>query len=467
MSMQNCRFDADLLILGFFLPLSESELGGNGAMEEEEEGGGGEMWLVRWWPAEEARDQDPMHGNQGSPNRREPVRFDRFPTKPPRTGSGSGRPMKAQRRPNPNPPVPQQPALILLPPPAQPLLLQANFRRRPPRSSSRRIFAAGRRNRRASRLTAPGIPPVRLRGNGRLTGSRPHTPAYRSVAAVSRPAAAVSRPTEVVHCEKVSKEVREYFQRELERAKKVTAQRAQEKLRKEKAAAEGNYPGGDEAYDEEAELKRALNQSRAEEEFRRGVQQRGGAYEYGGGSGTRGEGGTLQRMLRRATSSRQTPGVTDYNLGSARGSTQPRIDTGSWTQKDEDDDEGDTPLLSNIVADKINPADLRNTHVGKRKYHIAPSKVNPKRQRGQATGKGKQKEVEVLSDEETDDAVAVLLAVAGTEACHLQTHLLDIDHGAPMSQRRTVGPTDYDSPQFSSSSSYRESSHVFSNQPAG
>ncbi|TKC13318.1 DUF domain-containing protein [Robertmurraya kyonggiensis] len=87
---------------------------------------------------------------------------------------------------------------------------------------------------------------------------------------------------------------------------------------------------------------------------------------------------------------------------------------------DEDDDEGDTPLPSNIVADKINPADLRtstgedcisdwarrhvgDTHVGKRKYHIAPSKVVPKRQRGQATGKGKQKEIEVLSDEDTDD----------------------------------------------------------------
>nr|CAB3493702.1 unnamed protein product [Digitaria exilis] len=122
-----------------------------------------------------------------------------------------------------------------------------------------------------------------------------------------------NRREPVVHCEKVSKEVREYFQRELERAKKVTAQRAQEKLRKEKVAAEGNYPGEDKAYHEEAELQRALNQSRAEEEFRRGVQQRGGAYEHRGGSGTRGE-GTLQRMLRRATSSRQTPGVTDYNL---------------------------------------------------------------------------------------------------------------------------------------------------------
>ena len=95
------------------------------------------------------------------------------------------------------------------------------------------------------------------------------------------------RGTEVVHCMKVSKEVRDYFQRELDRAKKVTAQRAQEKLRKEAAAAEGNYPGEGEAYDEEAELERALNQSRAEEEFRRGVQQRGGAYEHGGGSGSR------------------------------------------------------------------------------------------------------------------------------------------------------------------------------------
>ncbi|KAF8693446.1 hypothetical protein HU200_038842 [Digitaria exilis] len=232
------------------------------------------------------------------------------------------------------------------------------------------------------RKTAPAAQPPRATGSRaaanrsglRRSGSRLETPANRSGTSGSRSVLAVTARPRVVHCDRVSKEVREYFQRELERAKKLTAQRAQEKLRKEKAAAEGNYPGGDEAYDEEAELQRALNQSRAEEEFRRGVQQKGGAYEHGGGSGTRGE-GTLQRMLRRATSARQTPRVTDYNLGSARGSTQPRIDTGSWTQKDEDDDEGDTPLPSNIVADKINPADLR-----KRKYHIAPSKVILKRQ---------------------------------------------------------------------------------------
>lgn len=140
------------------------------------------------------------------------------------------------------------------------------------------------------------------------------------------------RGTEVLHCRKVSREVREYFQREIERTKKATADRAREKLRKEEVAAEGNYPGGDEAYDEEAELERAMHESRAEEEYRQRVQQRGGAYEHGGGSGSRG-GNPVQRIFRRATSLRQTPGVMDYNLGSAKGSTQPRIDTGSWTQK--------------------------------------------------------------------------------------------------------------------------------------
>jgi hypothetical protein len=145
-----------------------------------------------------------------------------------------------------------------------------------------------------------------------------------------------ARGAEVVHCKNVPKEVREYFQREIERTKKATADRARERLRKEQVAAEGNYPAaaGDETYDEEAELERALHQSRAEEEFRRGVQQRGGAYEHGGGSssGSR-QGNPLQRMLRRSSSARQTPGVTDYNLASARGMTQPRIDTGPWTKK--------------------------------------------------------------------------------------------------------------------------------------
>ena len=43
----------------------------------------------------------------------------------------------------------------------------------------------------------------------------------------------------------------------------------------------------------------------------------------------------MQRMFRRATSQRESPVVEDYILaaGGRRGMTQPRIDTGSWTQK--------------------------------------------------------------------------------------------------------------------------------------
>ena len=64
------------------------------------------------------------------------------------------------------------------------------------------------------------------------------------------------------------------------------------------------------------------------------MEQRGGAYEHGGGSGST-RGNPLQRMLRRATSQRESPAVEDYNVasGGRRGMTQQRIDTGSWTQK--------------------------------------------------------------------------------------------------------------------------------------
>ena len=43
----------------------------------------------------------------------------------------------------------------------------------------------------------------------------------------------------------------------------------------------------------------------------------------------------MQRMFRRSTSQRESPVVEDYNLaaGGRRGMMQPRIDTGSWTQK--------------------------------------------------------------------------------------------------------------------------------------
>ena len=47
-------------------------------------------------------------------------------------------------------------------------------------------------------------------------------------------------------------DVREFFQRDIERPKKATADQARERLRQEKSAAEENYPGDEE--DEEAQL---------------------------------------------------------------------------------------------------------------------------------------------------------------------------------------------------------------------
>jgi hypothetical protein len=72
--------------------------------------------------------------------------------------------------------------------------------------------------------------------------------------------------------------VREYFQREIERTKKATYERKKERLRKEAVAAEGNYPNAED--DEEAQLECAIHLSRAEELYRQGVEQRGGAYEH-------------------------------------------------------------------------------------------------------------------------------------------------------------------------------------------
>ena len=80
------------------------------------------------------------------------------------------------------------------------------------------------------------------------------------------------RGAEVVHCRNVPPDVREFFQRDIDRAKKATADRARERLRREKSAAEGNYPGDEE--DEEAQVQRAMDLSRAEAEFRWGVEQR-------------------------------------------------------------------------------------------------------------------------------------------------------------------------------------------------
>ena len=74
------------------------------------------------------------------------------------------------------------------------------------------------------------------------------------------------RGTEVVNRRKVPKEVKEYFQRDIERTKKATADRARERLRREKVAGEGNHPRAE--VGDEPELQCALDLSRVEAEFR-------------------------------------------------------------------------------------------------------------------------------------------------------------------------------------------------------
>ena len=63
-------------------------------------------------------------------------------------------------------------------------------------------------------------------------------------------------------------DVRDFFQCDIDRAQKATADRARERLRREKSAAEGNYPGDEE--DEEAQVQRAMDLSRAEQSSDRG-----------------------------------------------------------------------------------------------------------------------------------------------------------------------------------------------------
>jgi hypothetical protein len=90
-----------------------------------------------------------------------------------------------------------------------------------------------------------------------------------------------NRGSEVVRCRHVPPDVREYFQRDLDRAKNATNDRARERLLREEAAGRGN--NGGEADDEDAQVRHAMELTRAEEEYRQRVEWRGGAYKRGGG----------------------------------------------------------------------------------------------------------------------------------------------------------------------------------------
>jgi hypothetical protein len=132
--------------------------------------------------------------------------------------------------------------------------------------------------------------------------------------------------TSVIHCRKVSPDARDYFQCDIERAKKVTTDRDQEKLRQEAAAAEGSNTDGE--YDEEDEVQCATRLSRAEEEYQQEVLGRGGQYEHGD-SGF-GGGDPFQRSLKELVHGGRPlwwwKTITWLLVGGS-GMVQPRIDT--------------------------------------------------------------------------------------------------------------------------------------------
>jgi hypothetical protein len=61
-----------------------------------------------------------------------------------------------------------------------------------------------------------------------------------------------ARESSVLHCSRVPPLVREYFQRDIERIKKATTERARQRVAREDAAVAGNSPAG--GYDEEAQI---------------------------------------------------------------------------------------------------------------------------------------------------------------------------------------------------------------------
>src|SRR6266542_1001175 len=124
---------------------------------------------------------------------------------------------------------------------------------------------------------------------------------------------------QVVHCDHVPIDVRDFFQRDLDRIQGRKKEIAEERSRKEHAASHIDVSSGD-------EMAEAIAISKAEAEFRRRT---GDRYEHGGGSGGGGRGG-IKGFLRRASSVREAPSPTDVTY---KKSVQPRIDTGSWTAK--------------------------------------------------------------------------------------------------------------------------------------
>ena len=135
------------------------------------------------------------------------------------------------------------------------------------------------------------------------------------------------REKNVRYCPNVPKEVKEYFGLQIDNNKQRTKARHRRKLREDEAA-RTEYVDL-ETENDDHDLEAALRQSREEHEYRERAGQR---YERGGGSRSGQARGTLPSMLTRSKT-QVTDRVRDYNLASASGPRQPRIDIGPWTEK--------------------------------------------------------------------------------------------------------------------------------------
>ena len=146
------------------------------------------------------------------------------------------------------------------------------------------------------------------------------------------------RGHDVIDCPSVPPAVKNFFISELDKIKAKKYERQQDRRRRDAAARSTQYvdlEGEEEEEEQDDELQQALRHSREEYEFR---QRAGPRYERGGGSGSGQardpDGGSrpIGRMFSRSRS-HIPERARDYDLATASGPRQQRIDTGPWTSK--------------------------------------------------------------------------------------------------------------------------------------
>ena len=139
------------------------------------------------------------------------------------------------------------------------------------------------------------------------------------------------RGSNVIHCDMVPPNVRDYFRHELDRARDKRKGKGEERFRRQESNRVQVDLTRDNEDTEEEQVQLVMAQSRDEEEFRRRASK---FYKHGGGSGSDRVGTVLKRMFMRASSTKEPPpSVRDYKVAIAKAPVQLRIDTESWSAK--------------------------------------------------------------------------------------------------------------------------------------